>query len=33
MRYAYPANLEPEPDGGMTVHFDCLPGITWGRQP
>lgn len=31
MRYAYPATLEPEPDGSaITVTFDGLPGATWG---
>jgi antitoxin HicB len=31
MRYAYPATLEPEPDGSaITVTFEGLPGATWG---
>jgi antitoxin HicB len=31
MRYAYPANLEREPDGSaITVTFDDLPGATFG---
>lgn len=31
MRYAYPAILEPEATGGVTVYFDGLPGATWGE--
>ncbi len=31
MRYAYPATLQPEATGGVTVHFDGLPGATWGE--
>lgn len=30
MRYAYPATLEHEADGRITVTFDGLPGATWG---
>ena len=32
MRYAYPANLEPDDDGdaGFTVTFDGMPGVTHG---
>jgi antitoxin HicB len=31
MRYAYPANLERDPDtGSVTVTFDDLPGATFG---
>jgi antitoxin HicB len=30
MRYAYPATLEHETDGRITVTFDGLPGATWG---
>jgi antitoxin HicB len=33
MRYAYPANLEWEPDrGAVTVTFDELPGATFGAS-
>ena len=34
MRYAYPANLEPDDDGdaGFTVTFDGMPGVTHGRS-
>jgi antitoxin HicB len=30
MRYAYPATLEHETDGRITVIFADLPGATWG---
>lgn len=30
MRYAYPATVEREQDGRVTVYFDGLPGATWG---
>jgi antitoxin HicB len=30
MRYAYPATLDHEADGRITVTFDGLPGATWG---
>jgi antitoxin HicB len=30
MRYAYPATLERETDGRITVIFADLPGATWG---
>lgn len=30
MRYAYPAILEPQPEGGYTVTFADLPGATEG---
>jgi antitoxin HicB len=29
VRYAYPATLEAEADGGVTAYFDGLPGATW----
>lgn len=33
MRYAYPADLEWEPDGSaVNVTFDGLPGATWGAS-
>ncbi len=33
MRYAFPATLEPEPDGSaITVTFGGLPGATWGAS-
>jgi len=31
MRYEYPATLEIEQGGRVTVHFDGLPGATWGE--
>jgi antitoxin HicB len=31
MRYAYPAVLEPQDDGGFTVTFEGLPGATQGE--
>ncbi len=30
MRYAFPANIEPDEDGFM-VTFDGLSGVTWGE--
>jgi antitoxin HicB len=31
MRYAYPFNMETEPDGGLTVTFADVPeAVTWG---
>ncbi len=30
MRYAYPVRLEPQPEGGFTVTFDGVPGVTEG---
>ncbi len=32
MRYAYPATVEREEDGRVTVYFDGLPGATWGED-
>lgn len=31
VRYAYPATLEVEADGGVTAYFEGLPGATWGQ--
>lgn len=31
MRYVYPATLEMEDGGRVTVHFEGLPGATWGE--
>jgi antitoxin HicB len=31
MHYAYPATLEFEASGAVSVHFDGLPGATWGE--
>lgn len=31
MRYAYPAILEPGPEGGFTVTFAGVSGVTWGE--
>jgi predicted RNase H-like HicB family nuclease len=31
MHYEYPAILEVEKDGRVTVYFDGLPGATWGH--
>ena len=31
MRYAYPAVLEAQPEGGFTVTFEGLPGATQGE--
>lgn len=30
-RYAYPATVEQEADGKVSVWFDGLPGATWGE--
>lgn len=32
MRSAYPATLTPEPEGGFTVTFQDLPGVTYGAD-
>ena len=32
MRYAYPATVEREEDGRVTVYFDGLPGTTRGMD-
>ena len=31
MRYAYPATIEAQPEGGFTVTFERLPGVTQGE--
>ena len=31
MRYAYPATLEAQPEGGFTATFEGLPGATQGE--
>jgi len=31
MRYEYPATLEPEHGGHVTLYFEGLPGVTWGE--
>ncbi len=30
-KYAYPATLETDERGHVSVHFDDLPGSTWGE--